>query len=123
MRISDWSSDVCSSDLHDLQLGRVAGDGTHEPVPPGDRLRVVPGAEQRLPREGGVAQPAVAVVPVADAAEHPRQPPGGRGHDATGRPLGEGLEGDVPPEGGVAPGPVGWAMLRTGRPPLAMYGA
>src|SRR3546814_8318119 len=25
MRISDWSSDVCSSDLHDLLLAQIAG--------------------------------------------------------------------------------------------------
>src|SRR3546814_20157944 len=34
MRISDWSSDVCSSDLHARATG-VAGQGPPDPVEPG----------------------------------------------------------------------------------------
>src|SRR3546814_6408811 len=38
MRISDWSSDVCSSDLHVIGIGeaayRLAGEGSRERIPP-----------------------------------------------------------------------------------------
>ena len=84
-----------SSAVHDLQVGRVAGDGAQQPLPPGPGLVVVTGAEQRLQGEGGVAQPAVAVVPVAGAAELLGQR-GGRGRDdAAGRRVGQRLERDA----------------------------
>src|SRR3546814_7337143 len=40
MRISDWSSDVCSSDLHDAwgEFDRVAGD--QAPLAPIERIQV-----------------------------------------------------------------------------------
>src|SRR2546422_7739277 len=39
------------------------------PGPPRRRFPGVPGAQQRLEGDGGVAEPAVAVVPVAHAAD------------------------------------------------------
>src|SRR3546814_1452275 len=33
MRISDWSSDVCSSDLRQGEKWRIRAEGTHEPAP------------------------------------------------------------------------------------------
>src|SRR3546814_1014154 len=43
MRISDWSSDVCSSDLHyrDRPDPRVRRDGGRVPAPHSDHLRFV----------------------------------------------------------------------------------
>src|SRR3546814_4418377 len=41
MRISDWSSDVCSSDLQDLD--EWDEDGAGEPAPQGQRLDAAPG--------------------------------------------------------------------------------
>jgi GH15 family glucan-1,4-alpha-glucosidase len=48
-------------------------DRADEPVPPGGGLTGVPGAHQREQRERGVAEPAVAIVPVSYAAELLRQ--------------------------------------------------
>src|SRR3546814_3757588 len=40
MRISDWSSDVCSSDLHDLADVRLVGEQHHDAVDAGRRTAV-----------------------------------------------------------------------------------
>ena len=55
--------------VHDLHVGRVAGDGAQEPVAPPDRLVAVARAQHGEQRQGRVAEPAEAVVPVADAAD------------------------------------------------------
>ena len=80
--------------VHDLQVGRVAGDGAQQPVPPLAGLGDEPGAGERLQGERGVAQPAVAVVPVAGAADLLRQARRRRGHDSAGGVVGERLEHD-----------------------------
>ena len=72
--------------VHDLEVVRVAGHGAQQPVPPEPRLVGVPGVDQRLDGQGGVAQPAVAVVPVPLAAELLGQR-GGRGGDDAARLL------------------------------------
>src|SRR3546814_15206197 len=41
MRISDWSSDVCSSDLDDV-LGQVVLAARYEDLGPGDAVAAVP---------------------------------------------------------------------------------
>src|SRR3546814_10056490 len=48
MRISDWSSDVCSSDLHDLADVRLVGEQHHDAVDAGRR----PAVRQRAELEG-----------------------------------------------------------------------
>ncbi len=78
--------------VHDLQVGRVAGDRTQQPLAPRARLGHVAGAEQRLQRERGVAQPAEAVVPVAGAAELLGQRRGRRRGDASAGCVRQGLE-------------------------------
>ena len=70
--------------VHDLEVVGVAGDGAQQPVPPEPRLVDVPGVDQRLDGQGRVAQPAVAVVPVALAAEVLGQRGGGGRDDAAG---------------------------------------
>ena len=59
--------------VHDLDRGRVSRPDTEQEVAERQRLVRVAGIEQRLQREDRVAQPAVAVVPVAHAAELLRQ--------------------------------------------------
>ncbi len=80
--------------VHDLHLLRAARHRAQQPVAPGLRLVVEAGVHQREQREGGVAQPAEAVVPVADAAQLLGQRRGRRRHDPAGRPVGERLERD-----------------------------
>ena len=70
--------------VHDLQVLRVPGHRAQQPVAPAEGLVGVAGRQQRLEGERGVAQPAVAVVPVAFAAELLGQRRGGRRHDAAG---------------------------------------
>ena len=72
----------------DLPLARAVGQPAHE------RRRLLGEAEpqQRVERERGVADPRVAVVPVALAAELLGQRRGRRGHERAGRRVGEQLE-------------------------------
>ncbi len=96
-------------------MRRVAGHGTKEPIAPARRFLPVAAVHQRVESERRVANPAVAVVPVAHSAERLGQRRGRRGDDAAGRSIGEGLEGDQRSHHGVAPGP----YLRTAAGPLA----
>ena len=88
---------ICSS-------RRVAGDRPQQPLAarpsPPRRSRTRSSAEQR---DGGVAQPAEAVVPVAYAAELLGQRRGRRGDDAAGRRVGECLESRQRAAYGVLP--------------------
>ena len=87
-----------------VSAGR-AGDGAQQPVPPGPGLFQVAGVQQRIQREGGVAQPAIAIVPVAHAAQLLRQRGGGGRHDAARRGVGQGLERDQRAQHLLAPWP------------------
>src|SRR5262249_42083948 len=55
--------------VHDLNLLRTAGYGPEDPIAPGARFVIVAQMHEGLEREGRVAQPAVTVVPVPDAAQ------------------------------------------------------
>ena len=59
--------------VHDLDRGGIAGPDAQQVVAVRHRLVRVAGVEQRLQREHRVAQPGVAVVPVAHAADLLRQ--------------------------------------------------
>src|SRR3546814_9655902 len=48
MRISDWSSDVCSSDLHSLDMKRQEPIGDHALVAHPQDTRGVPGLGEQL---------------------------------------------------------------------------
>lgn len=72
----------------------MAGGGTQQPLAPGLGLLAVAGVEQRIQGQGGVAQPAMAIVPIAAAAQLLRQRRGGRGDDAAGRLEGQQLQRD-----------------------------
>src|SRR3546814_9311850 len=81
MRISDWSSDVCSSDLHDIDahqhgIGRVADEG--EPaVRQHDRVELVAMQHQQLAAVGGLMD---RLAPYLDAAEAEAGEQIGRAH-------------------------------------------
>src|SRR3546814_4832714 len=78
MRISDWSSDVCSSDLDDIAQRHVAHDRSG-------------GAHRHHRRRGGVA---IAAAACGAAGNAPRQP-GGRRRDHAAR-AGEEHASDAP---------------------------
>ena len=67
------------------------------------RLVLEAGAHERVDRERRVAQPAVAVVPVAHAADLLGERGRGRGDDAAGRRVGERLQRDRRAQHRVAP--------------------
>ena len=78
--------------VHDLELALLGlGDVGHE-VEEVVRLPVEPERVQAPERERGVADPGVAVVPVALAARRLRQRGGGGGDHRAGRRVGEALE-------------------------------
>ena len=83
--------------VHDLDVGRIAGDCAHEPAPPLSRLVGVVAMEEREQGQRRVAQPAVAVVPVAHGADPLRQRRRRRGDDPAGRVVRERLEDDERP--------------------------
>src|SRR3546814_15637136 len=65
MRISDWSSDVCSSDLAQVHDRRSRRPGAHRQLPPepgaepdGADERVAPGLQAALHPDPGIAGPA-----------------------------------------------------------------
>src|SRR5437762_9225273 len=114
--IGDWSSDVCSSDLpvalevrqgllgepvatvdpvHDLEgaVGLELLAARLHPAHEGGRLLGEAEAHEAVEREGGVADPGVAIVPVPLAAELLGKPEGGGRDDGAVRPRGEELEG------------------------------
>lgn len=70
--------------VHDLHLGRVAGDRAQQPVAPVLDHPQKAVRDQGLQSQRRVAQPHVAVVPVAEATEVLRQRRGRRRDDAAG---------------------------------------
>ena len=106
--------------VHDLQRARLAvGRVAEAPLQPlHERAGLLgePEPEQRVEREGGVAHPRVAVVPVACAAELLRQAGGGGGHDRAGGRVGEQLERERRAMHHLAPAP---AVARAAQPAAA----
>ena len=100
--------------IHDLDLVRAAGDGADQPIPPGLRLLVISEMHQGHQREGGVPQPAIAVIPVPHATEALGKRCRGRGDDAAGRRVGQSLQRDQRPFDRLGPG----TDLRTAIAPL-----
>ena len=98
--------------VHHLQVLGVAGHRAQQPVAPQRGLLGVAGRDQRLERQRGVAQPAVAVVPVALAAEVLGQRRGRRGDDAAGPLVGEQPQGDERADHDVGVGYVDPALRR-----------
>ena len=94
-----------------MSLG-VAGHRAQQPRAPRERLFLVTGVQQRDEHERRVAQPAVAVVPVAHAAELLGKRGGGRGEDGAGARVGQRLEREQRADHDVAPGPVVAARAR-----------
>lgn len=92
--------------VHDLQIVGGAYHRAQQPVPPGVGLVQIARGQQAVQGEAGVTQPAVAVVPVAYAAQLLGQRGGGGRHDAAGGRVGEGLEGDQRAHHGLAVRPL-----------------
>ena len=98
--------------VHDLEVLGVSRDRPQQPVAPAPRLVGVAGPDERLEREGRVAQPAEAVVPVAFAAEVLRERGGRSRHDAPGLVVGHQAQGEQAATDQVAVGDVGGAGER-----------
>ena len=103
--------------VHDRQRARLAAGRVAEaPLQPAHEragLLGEPEPEQRVEREGGVADPRVAVVPVARAADLFRQAGGGGGHDRAGGRVREQFEGERRAMHHLAPAP---AVARAAQP-------
>ncbi len=82
--------------VHDLEravaLRPVLAEALAQPLPERRGLFGEAQPQERVERERGVADPGVAVVPVATAAELLGEARGGRGHDPARGPEGEQLE-------------------------------
>jgi hypothetical protein len=89
--------------VHDLQLVRAAGDGPQQPIPPCAGLVIKSRMHQSQQREGGVAQPAVAVVPISRAADLLGQRGGRRRDNSAGRGEGQALQRDQRAFDGLGP--------------------
>ena len=98
--------------VHDLQLARTAGYRAQQPFAPCLRLVEVTGTHGAEQNQRGVAQPAIAVVPVALAADFFRQRCGGSGDHAAGRRVGQRLERQHGAQYGVRPLAGGPAFCR-----------
>jgi hypothetical protein len=59
--------------VHDLNAVGRTGNRAEEPFAPGARVFIIAGIHQCDQREGGVAQPAKPVIPIALAAQPLRQ--------------------------------------------------
>jgi LuxR family transcriptional regulator, maltose regulon positive regulatory protein len=90
-------------------LERQAG----QRVTPRSRFAPETGREQRLQRVSGVAQPAVTVIPVTDAAEFLRQRRGRGRDDPAGRGVGQALQGDDRPVDRLVVRPLPVSGMRT----------
>lgn len=98
--------------VHDLQVPRVTRDGALEPRAPLRRLLAEALLDECLERERGVAQPAVAVVPVALAAERLGQRRGDGRDDAPRGEVRQQTQDEQRPHHGLAVRPVVRAAAR-----------
>ena len=103
--------------VHHLHVHRIARDRPQQPVAPVLRIVGAARGEQGLQRQRGIAQPAVAVVPVALPAELLGERGRRRGDDATGVGMGQAAQGDQAAHDLTAPGTV---VLTRVRPPLPL---
>ena len=103
--------------VHDLNLRRVPRHRADEPRPPRGGLVFEPGSHQRVEREGGVAEPAEPVVPVAHASNLLGQRGRRSGHDPARGREGQRLQRDERPQDRLAPLPLEGALRRPRLPP------
>ena len=80
--------------VHDLKIRRASSGGAEQPIAKRPRLFVIPRVHQREERQRGVAQPTIAIVPIARAPQLLGQRGGWRGDDAPRRRIGQSLQRD-----------------------------
>ncbi len=115
--------------VHDLNLARAPGHAALQPRPPRLRFLDIARRHQCHQRQGRIAQPAIAVVPVAFAAELLRQRRRGRGDDPAGLRVGQRLQGQqgalhwLPPTTGIGAtgGPAAPEPFRLPQSPLPVH--
>jgi len=87
-----WRPALPADTVDDPHLLRTASDSPNEPVSPCPRFVVVSEMHQGQERECSVPQPAVAVIPVSDAAETLRQRRRGSSDDPARWGVGQSLQ-------------------------------
>ena len=97
--------------VQNLQILRRARHRAQQPFAPTGRLLDVAGEQQGIQREGRIAQPAVAVVPIAHPARLFRQRGRGSRDDASGRFVRERLQRDEGSDHRPAPAALDRAAL------------
>ena len=80
--------------VHDLQVRRRSRGRAHQPVLPGLGLLAIAGGKQGIEAERRVADPAIAIVPVARSPDLLGQGGGRGGDDAARRRIGQQLQRD-----------------------------
>gem|GEM_PF-5584553 len=88
--------------VHDLQLIGVSRHRAQQPLAPRLGLFAIAGVEQGVQRQRRVAQPAMAVVPIAAAAQRFRQRRGGRRDDPARRLKSQQFQRDQRTHHGIA---------------------
>jgi hypothetical protein len=79
---------LASQPIHDVRRRWPTRRCPQQPAAPRPRFLPVAGVQERVEGEGGIPEPAVAVVPVAYATELLGQRGRGRGDHAPGRHIG-----------------------------------
>jgi hypothetical protein len=98
-----WQAALTGDAVDGQELGGAAGGGAHQPLAPGIRFLAAAGGQERVQNERGVPDPAVAVVPIADAARQLRQGGGRRRDRAAGRLERQALQRDQGAHHHIAP--------------------
>ena len=89
--------------VHDVQLLGQAGGSAQQPCAPGGRLVAIAGVEERVQRQRRIANPTVAVVPIAWSAQRLGQRRRRRRDDPARRRERQQLQRDQRAPDGVAP--------------------
>ena len=55
--------------IHDVEFRGLTGHGSEQPFPPGTGLFRIAAKHQGIKRKGGVAHPAITIIPIAHASD------------------------------------------------------
>ena len=104
--------------IHDVDLRRIAGYCPQEPLAPGQCLVAMAAHHEAVQREGGVTDPAIAIVPIPNAADLLGKRGSRRRHHAAGRCVRQRLQRQERPQHLLAVRSLVGAAARPLLPPL-----